>query len=320
MTHSTESGQSTNMIPQSILLITTPSQYSDFVSVALFEQGAEGVEVKNAYQIFKNKIPETYVDYVTADNETIDPHASHTLSAIFPSDKVSEIIDGVKNYLSEISDLDIERVNFRTECYSEIDWLKEWKKCYKPFTIGRTTVVPNWMKPPNNSKTPVFIEPGMAFGTGQHVTTKLLLKLLNKYKFRNKIVLDIGTGSGILGISAALQGAKHVYMNDIDPVAVALATENAKLNNVLDKVTIQHADLAMNANFPIDLVLANLTADLLIRLSQQLKPKMNLCSHVFCSGILIDYKKEVIKSFYKNGFELKKELEDGEWCAMIFNS
>ncbi|MDR0696749.1 MAG: 50S ribosomal protein L11 methyltransferase [Christensenellaceae bacterium] len=310
---------------QTILLVSTPEEFSDFVSMALFEAGAEGIEIKDAAKIIKDEFSEKYLNYNSIIS-VLDPSAdilskpTVVLSTVFPKDRIEDIKESVRSYLYDFPTVDLDSIRFNTEDYFEVDWLRQWKKSYTTFSAGHVTIIPKWMKPPMKCGIPVYIDPGMAFGTGQHVSTRLILKLIHKYKFRNKVVLDIGTGSGILGIAAAVQGAKRVYMNDIDPIAVKAAHENAALNNVTDKVIISEADLCMNAKFPIDVVFANLTAELLIRLAGLIKPKMNLCGHIFCSGILVAYKKEVIKAFVKNGFDVKKELDDGEWCGIIFDT
>ena len=179
--------------------------------------------------------------------------------------------------------------------------------------------MPEWIDyPKKDNRIKILIDPGMAFGTGEHESTKMCLKLMSEVDFTDKDVIDVGTGSGILGVAAILSGAKSAYMCDIDSVAVKAAEENAKLNGVKDIVDIELADLLTKQDKRGDIVLANLTAGILIRLSSDLMNHMKDNGILICSGIIHERKQEVIDSFVKNGFKLEKELIMGEWNALQF--
>ena len=205
---------------------------------------------------------------------------------------------------------------------NEVDdesWYDSWKKYYSPIEIGRYTIVPEWIDyPKKDNRIKILIDPGMAFGTGEHESTKMCLKLMSEVDFTDKDVIDVGTGSGILGVAAILSGAKSAYMCDIDSVAVKAAEENAKLNGVKDIVDIELADLLTKQDKRGNIVLANLTAGILIRLSSDLINHMKDNGILICSGIIHERKQEVIDSFVKNGFKLEKELIMGEWDALQF--
>ena len=164
------------------------------------------------------------------------------------------------------------------------------------------------------------LDPGMAFGTGSHETTSLCLKLLEEYlgeEPSDKKILDVGCGSGILSIAAALLGCGPVLGIDIDEDAVRVANENVRLNGVDDVVEITHGDLLQGVDFKADIVVANLMADLVAMLSESVTDHMEKGGVFISSGILTEKKEMVENALEKAGFEIKEIREDGEWCAIV---
>jgi len=199
------------------------------------------------------------------------------------------------------------------------DWVENWKKYYKPIVAGRYVIVPKWLRyDSKDNLTEILIDPGMAFGTGEHESTRMCLRLLSEIDLKNKDVFDIGTGSGILGIAALKSRAKSCYMCDIDSIAVSAAVANAKLNKVEKKAKIEEADLLSKSIGTCDVVLANLTADILKLLSQRLTEVMRKNATLICSGIIDKRLSEVKEVFKSKGLTLKKELADGDWRALLF--
>ena len=198
-------------------------------------------------------------------------------------------------------------------------WYDSWKKYYSPIEIGNYVIVPKWINYKNEKNLiKILIDPGMAFGTGEHESTKMCLDLMSNVDFNDKDVIDVGTGSGILGVGAMLSNAKSCYMCDIDSVAVKAAQENALLNNVEDKVVIELADLLTKDDKKADIVLANLTAGILQRLSLDLPNYINKGGILICSGIIHERKQEVIDAFLKQGFTLVESKVLGEWNGLKF--
>ena len=158
----------------------------------------------------------------------------------------------------------------------------------------------------------------MAFGTGEHETTKMCLDLLGEIDMSGKTVIDVGTGSGILGIASILSGAKSAYMCDIDSTAIDTAKENARLNNVSDRCEIERADLLEKSKEPADVVFANITADILIRLSKDIGRFLKDDGTIILSGI-IHARLDEVRSAYENcGFKFVRHVRDGEWNALEF--
>lgn len=209
-------------------------------------------------------------------------------------------------------------IEMLTEELAEKDWKDKWKEFFKPFKItDRITVKPSWesYEKSSDSELVINIDPGMAFGTGTHETTGLCIELLEKYYKDGNSILDVGTGSGILAIAARLLGAGDIIAVDIDPVAVTVAKENLLTNGINDVSVIQ-GDLTKDLDLSVDIVLANLMADLVVMLSADVLKCLNVQGIFISSGILLEKRDMVLGELEKNGFSILEILEKGEWCAI----
>lgn len=292
--------------------VTTTTEGSDIVASLLMDEGSEGVSIidhKDVEDLIKSDVIWDYID----DSLKIDD------KKVF----VSGFYDEGKNLSSLNQKLDLLKANAavdvgsletsvsvnRTEDYENV-----WKQFYTPIEIGeKLVVVPKWLKHSDNGRNAVYIDPGMAFGTGKHETTSMCLKLLDSTDLQDKTVADMGCGSGILGIAAMKLGAKSCMMNDIDPQAVKAAKENAELNGV--DCTILLGDLK-NDGEQFDVIIANITADVLIRLSSVIESTAKKGTTVILSGIINERADDVVKAYGK--FLLKDRIKDGEWQALRY--
>ncbi len=218
-------------------------------------------------------------------------------------------------------DVDFGRLYAEDITLDDEDWKDKWKENFKPSKITDKLVVkPTWEEyEAKEDEVVVQIDPGMAFGTGTHETTSLCLKLMEKYLGEapeDKKVLDVGCGSGILSIAAALLGCSEVMGIEIDEDAVNVAAENVELNKVSDKVKIQHGDLVKGVDFKADIIVANLMADLVISLSESAKSHLEQGGVFISSGILTEKKEKVAEAVKAAGFDIIEIVEDGEWCAI----
>lgn len=198
------------------------------------------------------------------------------------------------------------------------EWKDKWKEFFKPARVSKRIVVkPTW-EDYSEAQGDVVIEldPGMAFGTGTHETTSLCLKLIEDYMKAGDKVLDVGCGSGILSVGAALLGAGEVLAVDIDPEAVKVSEENVRLNGCGDIVRAQTGNLVEGIAFKADIVAANLMADLVMTLSPHVAEHINEGGTYISSGILLEKKEQVAKSIEDCGFKIKEIREDGMWCAI----
>ncbi len=202
----------------------------------------------------------------------------------------------------------------------EEDWANNWKQYFKPLPVGeKLLIVPSWEEeiPAGcEGRTHLEIDPGMAFGSGQHETTKLCLEMVEKCVNPGSYVLDVGTGSGILAIGALLLGAKEAVGIDIDKLSVKIAGENARLNGVDDRFKAVCGDLATGISGKFDVVCANIVADIILRLLPDVGPLMTDAGDLIVSGIIEERKQDVLDGLEEYGFVPVDILQDRGWCCM----
>ena len=202
---------------------------------------------------------------------------------------------------------------------NEEDWANSWKAYYKPIKIGnRLVIVPAWEKyEAAEGELIVRMDPGMAFGTGTHETTRLVIQMLEKYTKPGCRMLDVGTGSGILAICASRLGAGECRAYDIDPMAVRVANENIK-DSGLPNITCEVSDLLRQADRskPYDLICANIVADIIIRMTPDVAPFMHENTVLLASGIIAERAQDVIECFENHGYRIVEQLVDNGWCGL----
>ena len=214
----------------------------------------------------------------------------------------------------------------------EEDWANNWKKHYRPIPIGeRLLIIPEWEDIDPAGRIPLRLDPGLIFGTGAHPTTKMCLEIAQRLVVPGQQVLDLGAGSGILSIAALLLGAEHVLACDIDPKAPDVVQANAALNGLgADKLLAIHGDVLASGglwgklgNKQYDLILANIVADVLIRLADFTAPCLAPGGHLVCSGILDGREAEVEQALVHGGFQVVERHQNGDWhsfvCAVATN-
>ena len=214
-----------------------------------------------------------------------------------------------------------ENINNTIICDSvkDTNWLDGWKKYFKPIEIGTNLVVcPSWEKYDNTQNRKVLnIDPGAAFGTGTHETTNLCLNVLDKTDCKDKKVLDIGCGSGILALSSLLLGAKSALGVDIDELAVKTAVENAKINNLSDKSEFVCGDLVDKVSGTFDIICANIVADVIITLCDNVSNYMNENSVLILSGIIDSREQDVINKINKSDIIIEDKFYKNNWVSFV---
>lgn len=198
------------------------------------------------------------------------------------------------------------------------DWIEVWKKHFRPIHLGRIVVVPEWIayeKQPNEEI--VLLDSNMAFGTGEHETTSMCVELMQDYLKAGDTVIDVGCGSGILGISAAKLGASRCYLTDLDPIAVQSATHNCQKNGVAEQTVVSLSNLLDDARIQGDLILANITAEVLALLAPSIPKNLKRGGVLILSGI-IESRLEAVKEAYAAvGMKVIRERRKGEWFALV---
>ncbi|MEG1963634.1 MAG: 50S ribosomal protein L11 methyltransferase [Clostridia bacterium] len=300
------------------LIVKTNTAGSELVADVLYTAGSEGVSIidtEDLTDVLKSDIIWDYVEeHLLERTEEVlvkGYYKFENFEAIYHT--IFEQINLLKGSFGSLEIL-----------VSEVDdteWLENWKKFYQPMQIGNFVVVPQWINyPPKNKDIIVKINPGMAFGTGSHESTRMCLQIIDSIDMHGKFVIDVGTGSGILGIASLKAGAKACNMYDIDEEAIKSAKQNAQLNGITNAV-IEQANLLDKANLVADVIIANITADILIALSNNLYKFLKVGGDMILSGIIKAYKQQVKTAYEQRGFVLKKEINEGEWCALhlIYN-
>lgn len=292
------------------ITVTTTHKDADLVSSAMFDVGAQGVSIIDKQDFLDLVKSDVIWDYVE-ENVLLQSDDVKVSTITEIDDKTFE--KRLSTRLFEMkADGGIEYGEIVVGEIDAADYENEWKKYYKPIVTKNITVVPTWIKyEPKAGERVMKLDPGMAFGTGSHATTRMCLDLMD---VKGKSVIDVGCGSGILGIAACLNGAKSVYMCDIDDQAVRFSIENAKQNGV--NAEIEQADL-IAGDRKADFIFANITADILMRLSASIGKHLNEGGEILLSGIIDPRLDEVVKCYEDAGFKVVKHKNLDEWNALL---
>lgn len=296
--------------------IDTPEQEIDVRCEQLAALGAEGFVIENEAD-FQNFLENNrqYWDYVDAELEQSYKGVSR-IKCYLTDDEAGEAV------LARIKAAYPEAVSAYT---ADEDWENSWRDCYEPIEIGeKLVVVPEWMDAPDDGRIALRLDPGIAFGTGSHPTTKLCLTALESYAAPGVRALDLGCGSGILGIGALLLGAESNTGCDVDPMAPEAAMANAALNGIGEnKMRVYAGDILKDASLRrtlgggYQLVLANIVADVIIALAAYARSFMAQDGVFICSGIIDDRADEVRAALERNGFTVVAHTSEEEWHCYV---
>lgn len=290
------------------ITVFTNHNDADLISSAMFDAGAGGVSILDKQDFLDLVKSDVIWDYV--DESVLEQSEVVKVSTMYElGDK-----DFEANLEANLEELKKNGVQFGEILKGEIDaadYENEWKKYYNPIKTKNITIVPTWIEyNPEKDEKIMRLDPGMAFGTGSHATTRMCLELMS---VEGKDVIDVGCGSGILGIAAKICGARSVYMCDIDAQAVEFATQNAKLNNVV--ATIEKADL-LEGEQQADFIFANITADILMRFSKSIGKHLRENGTIVLSGIIDTRLDEVIQCYQSAGYQIVERMAIDDWRAL----
>ena len=305
--------------------IKTKTEAEDMIICTLAEIGVEGAEIQDHQPLTEEDKAQMFVD-IMPEGPADDGIAYLNFYLEEDADKES-ILRDVRNALEELRTfMDIGEGTIEESETEDKDWINNWKEFFHQFYVDDILIVPSWeeVKEEDKDKMILHIDPGTAFGTGMHETTQLVIRQLKKYVTRGAEILDVGTGSGILGITALKLGAGHVVGTDLDPCAVSAAQDNKEANqieddsfdmmigNIIDDVEVQN-EVGYER---YDIVAANILADVLVPLTPVIVHQMKKGAYYITSGIL-DVKEEVVReAVEKAGLTLVEVTKQGEWVCV----
>jgi len=309
--------------------IKTTSPGTEIITALLINMGIYGVEIDDpqAMEDFFANTPPKW-DYI--DEGLLKPQENPEASVIFYLGTDSEstaLLAQVRSQLKTIQE-PIGSLALTTETVDDQDWLHKWKKYFHPIKIGRVMIVPEWETATNESEIVFTIDPGSAFGTGQHATTSLCIETLQGHIKPADDILDIGCGSGILSVICLLLGAKTATACDIDPSAVEVTKKNAALNPIdLSTLTVYTGDILTNPGLqeqikrPYNIIVANIVADVIINVVSLIKELGLLApgGTFIASGIISQRLDEVLAALVSNNFNILQTKESEGWCCVVAN-
>ena len=304
--------------------VKTKTEAEDIVISTLAEVGIEGVEIQDKQPLTEEDKAQMFVDIMPEG--PADDGIAYLNFYLEDADKeailkdVREALDDLKNFM------DIGEATIEESQTEDKDWINNWKQYFHQFYVDDILIVPSWeeVKAEDKDKMILHIDPGTAFGTGMHETTQLVIRQLKKYVTPDTEMLDVGTGSGILGIVALKLGAKHVLGTDLDPCAVPVVAENKEANQIVDETfdmvignIIDDKAIQDQAGYEkYDIVTANILADVLIPLTPVIVNQMKKGAYYITSGIL-DVKEEVVVEAVKAaGLTVVEVTHQGEWVSV----
>lgn len=303
------------------LSVLTTTEAVEAVSNIFHEAGASGVVIEESSELSKNR--ENQYGEIYELNPDDYPAQGVIVKAYLPASSfLAETIEEIKLAIANLKNFDINvGENILTTCeVHEEDWATAWKQYYHPIKVSeRFTIVPTWedYQPKNSDEIIIELDPGMAFGTGTHPTTVMCLQALEKTVKAGDVVIDVGTGSGVLSIASALLGANKVHAFDLDPVAVKSAQENVQLNHVEKIVEVEQGNLLEKVQTEADVVVANILAEVIMTFTDDAYSIIKPGGFFITSGI-IGAKKEVVKSaLEKSGFIIEEVLMLEDWVSII---
>ncbi|KIL53423.1 50S ribosomal protein L11 methyltransferase [Jeotgalibacillus alimentarius] len=301
--------------------IHTTNEAIEPISNILHEAGASGVVIEDPGELLKDR--EDQFGEIYELNPEDYPDTGVMVKAYLPVNSfLAETVDGIKQEVSNLVsfNIDIGKNKVEVSEVNEEDWATAWKKYYNPVKISSTfTIVPTWEDYERVSSDELIIEldPGMAFGTGTHPTTVMCIQALERTVVKGDTVIDVGTGSGVLSIAAALLEAQSVHALDLDEVAVKSAEENIKLNHVENIVTVSEGNLLSGTSEPADVIVANILAEVILTFTDDAYTLTKPGGTFITSGI-IKQKKDLVKDALRaSGFEIDEVMTMEDWVAII---
>lgn len=300
------------------LTVSTTHIGGELVSDVLWGYTDAGVVINDIEDVIQLSRDGRAWDY--ADESIFKADKTVLVKAYFPIESAEQTLPMVERDLLSMKEQSLFDLETLETAKREIDgdlWREQWKEHFKPIRIGKVVIVPEWIEyKVQDGEIVILLDSNMAFGTGEHETTSMCVEFLAKYVKADDTVLDVGCGSGILGISASKLGAKKVIMTDIDECAVVASTHNMQLNNVTNGV-VMLKNLLDDNTVKGDVIACNIMAEVLIAFANYIGANLNENGVIILSGILVERLSAVKKAYLDAGFNFIEEKIKGEWSALV---
>ena len=305
--------------------LKTTTEAEDIVSSMLADLGIEGVEIEDKIPLTESDKEQMFVDILPE----IEPDDGVAYLSFYLEEEADTeaVLANVKKELEEMSAyVNVGECTIEESETEDVDWVNNWKKYFHQFYVDDILIIPSWedVKPSDEDKMVIHIDPGTAFGTGMHETTQLCIRQIRKYVTEKTKILDVGCGSGILGMLALKFGAEHSVGTDLDPCAVPAVSENKEANQIEEKSfdmmignIIDDKEVQEQVGYEkYDIVTANILADVLVPLTPVIVAQMKKGAYYITSGIL-DVKEDVVVKAVKDaGLTLVEVTHQGEWVSV----
>ncbi len=300
--------------------VKTTTEAVEAVANIFYEIGAQGVVIEDPNDFLYQQKDEISWDYIEEEvfengyeGAIVKAYISEEENLLAKVEAIRESVNNLPSFGLNIGDGVIE-----LEELDQQDWENAWKQYYKPIKVSEKIVIkPTWEDyEAKLNELVIELDPGMAFGTGTHETTNMCIQALERHIKSDDEVLDIGCGSGILSIAAAKLGAQSVVGVDLDPMAVRVAKENTEQNNMLGFVEIRHGNLTEVVTHKANIVVANIIADIIIKLADDIADFMKEDGLFISSGIIMPRLEEVKAAIESKGFTILEVNTQGEWACI----
>lgn len=305
--------------------IETITEAEDLVAATLAELGIQGVEIQDKKPLTKEECQQMFVDLVPEGPK--DDGIAYLNFYLDEQEDTEKLLDEVRQALKDLQKFtDIGTASITSSQTEDKDWVNNWKEYFHQFYVDDILIVPSWEQPQKERPGTMLLrmDPGTAFGTGMHETTQLCIRQIKKYLKAGMRMLDVGTGSGILGMIGYKLGAAHVMGTDLDPCAASAVRENLQANGledagfemVIGNILTEAEVLERAAREPFDLVTANILADVLVPLSPIVVRYMKPGGIYITSGILDQKEAQVRQAVEQSGMEVIETTVQGEWVSL----
>lgn len=300
--------------------VITKSEALEPVSGIFYGLDCKGVAIEDPNDILDREQGPLTWDFADLNILEYKGNAAVVKGYFAQEDNIEEIVKYIEGKLQELREMGIDLGEGKVqeqEIYEQ-DWANNWKKYYKPTKISEKVVVkPTWEEyEKKDGELIIELDPGMAFGTGTHETTRMCIKALEENLTAESTVFDIGTGSGILAIGAKILGAKDVIAVDLDPVAVDAAKSNVAINNI-EGIEVLEGNLMDVVEGKADIVVANIIADIIKFVCVDVKNFLKPNGKFICSGIILDRRQDVEEKLTEVGYDILEVKNEGEWVCII---